>query len=253
MATFCRPQSVVVAVCVGIYYLFTNRKHFYYYVLLGLPYALFLFIYNGYYFGDIFRFGQEIAAEKIGLATAGASSIWQTPVFSGLAGILFSPSRGLFVYSPFLIFSLLGIAVLKKLPYHKEFYPLVASLVIMLLLHSKWFVWWGGWSYGYRIIVDTVPLLTVLLIPAIRKISQNKFIFVIFSLTIIWSVYVQILGAYAYNVFGWNDKNNMDIDRQKYHYRLWSVTDSQISFYTTHFGESRQLKQDYISKLVTSR
>jgi hypothetical protein len=75
-----------------------------------------------------------------------------------LAGLLISPGRGLFVYSPFflliLAFTLWLIPVLKP-------YRLLGLLGLWLGLHLLIVVraasWWGGASYGPRLLVDLLP------------------------------------------------------------------------------------------------
>ena len=42
---------------------------------------------------------------------------------------------------------------------------LVAAVFVELLIYGKWSEWWGGVSFGYRIILKTIPALVIL--PAI--------------------------------------------------------------------------------------
>jgi len=90
---------------------------------------------------------------------------FDTPLFKGLAGLLFAPSRGLFVYSPFLLLALVGAArELRSIVRGEEAVPLgtigLAATVPLLLLVATWTEWFGGWSYGYRIICEVSLLLT---------------------------------------------------------------------------------------------
>jgi hypothetical protein len=32
-------------------------------------------------------------------------------------------------------------------------------------VQSKWFDWWGGWTYGYRPWLEAVPVLVLCMIP----------------------------------------------------------------------------------------
>src|SRR5207247_10839248 len=71
----------------------------------------------------------------------------QVPLRDGLAGLLVSPGRGLFVYSPVLLFSLWGfLRMWRDGP--AAFQPLAVGVVLVVLVVSKWFLWWGGHSWG---------------------------------------------------------------------------------------------------------
>jgi hypothetical protein len=90
---------------------------------------------------------------------------FDTPLFKGLAGLLFAPSRGLFVYSPFLVLAVVGVArELRSVARGQGGVPLGAiglvATVPLLLLLANWTEWFGGWSYGYRIIGEASLLLT---------------------------------------------------------------------------------------------
>src|SRR4030095_8521599 len=92
---------------------------------------------------------------------------WSTPLLEGLGGILLSPGRGLFVYSPVLLCSFLGIA----LAWRDRGDPLLRALSVgifpTLLLYGKWINWWGGGSYGPRLLADLTPFLSVCLVPCV--------------------------------------------------------------------------------------
>jgi hypothetical protein len=95
---------------------------------------------------------------------------FDTPLFEGLAGLLFAPSRGLFVYSPFLLLAVVGAAHEARSLWRggagqgRAGPPLgaigLAAAVPLLLLVATWTEWFGGWSYGYRIIGEAALLLT---------------------------------------------------------------------------------------------
>ena len=35
--------------------------------------------------------------------------------------------------------------------------------ILLLMLYSKWLMWWGGWSFGYRLLIEMLPGLMILL------------------------------------------------------------------------------------------
>jgi hypothetical protein len=144
---------------------------------------------------------------------------------------------------------------------------------------SKWFDWWGGWSYGYRHIVDTAPILVLMLIPVVDRIFMRRGLLVCFVLCLVWSVGAQVLGAFAYDIDGWNARTAqvvvmphdslpraivddevvnrlvatqgakvvgevlLDVDHPANRDRLWSLSDSQILYYLIHFKEARHARK----------
>jgi len=83
----------------------------------------------------------------------------------------------------------------------------IAAAVAMMVLAFKWFDWWGGWCYGYRPIVDTMPYVVLLLVPVIGWIFREPGRLGFFLLLIMLSFGVQLLGAFSYYHEGWNNKH----------------------------------------------
>jgi hypothetical protein len=81
-----------------------------------------------------------------------ADETFSTPLWYGLAGFLISPGKSLFLYSPILLASLLGIPALlrRDMPTALLCLSVVAAFP---LLYGRWFMWWGGWSWGPRFLV----------------------------------------------------------------------------------------------------
>jgi hypothetical protein len=77
----------------------------------------------------------------------------------GLLGNLFSPSRGLFVYSPVLLFAFSGFAMAlrdrEQRPLNLTFAAIVAGHSIIIGAAS---MWWAGHSFGPRFMTDIVPI-----------------------------------------------------------------------------------------------
>ncbi len=80
-----------------------------------------------------------------------------------LYGLLLSPSRGLFVYSPMLLVALLA-APLALLQRGRRLITLLAlawigAHIALLLRHN---IWWGGHGYGPRLSTDVIPAFILL-------------------------------------------------------------------------------------------
>jgi len=280
LAVACRPTSAILVLAVGAYLLLTNRNALVFYAMAGLPIAIALGAYNWYYLGSPFRFGQTVRAAWVAQYKTGSEEVWQTPMWRGAAGLLLSPSRGLLVYSPFMIFAVWGAIRAWRRGAIPVLRPLSLAVLVLWGIAFKWFDWWGGWCFGYRPIVDTMPLLALFLIPVIDRIVLRRPAMIGFSVLLSWSLLVQVVGAFAYDVTGWNakrggyllrvpgqsrqmisrdrraaqeliDRSNarvvrslsLDIDLARNRHRLWSVRDSQILHYLRHFTTARQRKQ----------
>jgi hypothetical protein len=142
-------------------------------------------------------------------------------VAGGLAGLLLSPARGLFVFSPFLIFAIpAGVAAWRR---SGSIFDrcLTVAVVLTLAAFSRWRIWWGGHSFGYRILIEIVPLLVLLIAGAWPKSGRRPWASALFTVFAAASIFVQFLGARFYPS-GFND----DIDREPE--RLWQIRDSEI-------------------------
>lgn len=141
------------------------------------------------------------------------------------------------------------------------------------LMSCKWFDWWGGWCFGYRPIVDVAILLAFLSFPVIEEISPRRSLRVVAGALFAYSLAVQVLGAWVYDVAGWNGRTVWDvkvpgtggtvtfdeqiaasrymreqggeakarilnIDDVANRERLWSATDSPIIYYLANFSRA---------------
>jgi hypothetical protein len=109
------------------------------------------------------------------------SKLWpQTPLVAGLYGVLLSPSRGLIVFCPFLLPVGLAWAVAwargarPAAPLPRE-RALAACAWTWLLAHVLLTAlkgnWWGGYSYGPRLLTEVLPATAVLTALAWRRLA----------------------------------------------------------------------------------
>ncbi|MBP8059197.1 MAG: hypothetical protein KA314_25460 [Chloroflexi bacterium] len=114
-----------------------------------------------------------------------------------LVGLLLSPARGLLVYSPFLaLVGGVGLWIWRSLRPHPLVWLGLGWLVGHLVLIARAASWWGGASYGPRLLVDVLPglfLLTVLVgyegHKVLRPQSQHLLL-VLFWPLVAWSIYL---------------------------------------------------------------
>jgi hypothetical protein len=211
-AVVCRPTDALLIIPVGVYVLFHRRKQFPGFVLAGIPPVLFQLIYNKIYFENFFRTQWDVSQ----------GSFWSTPLIDGAANILFSPGRGLFIYSPIFVFSLIGMILCWKKGGNLLFRYLSIGVIANLYLYSKFFMWWGGYTYGPRLLADLTPVLCSFLVFVI-PILKSRWIKTAFAVLALWSFGAHAIGAYANDPF-WNPDFNIDSNP---HY-AWQWKDNQL-------------------------
>lgn len=85
------------------------------------------------------------------------------PLWMGLAGNLISPSRGMLVFMPWLIFVPMGLAWPPKRPQPQIIWWILAWFAGLLFLVSSSVIWWGGASFGPRVMAEIIPGLLLIL------------------------------------------------------------------------------------------
>ena len=216
LATLIRPAEALVAAA-GI--LVARRGRFAIrYLAWGLPAAAFLFVYYLIAFS--------------GPRQSYAGLMWGFPP-PGFLGLLVSPSRGLLVYSPFLVFAVVGFAMAWRARDDRSVVVRSFSLAALALyvLYSFFDGWYGGWAFGPRYLGDALPLLAVGLAYAIdRGALRTLASRTIFATALAWSVLVNFAGSgwyyYFWNGYHWDVTPNIDLTS----YRVWDWSDPQWWF-----------------------
>jgi hypothetical protein len=126
----------------------------------------------------------------------GKAAFFQRDLLSGLGGLLFSPTRGLFVFSPFLLFLILAW---RHLPRDRGERGLTlamsAGVTLQILLYAK-ADWRAGISWGPRYMTDLLPLLVWMLVPvvaALRGLGRACFLLAVGA-----AVAIEAIGAFWY-------------------------------------------------------
>ena len=117
-----------------------------------------------------------------------------TPVWEGLYGLLISPGKGFFWFSPVLLLALPGSLMLWRRSRADVLlvWGLVAATV---LLYSMWYMWWGGTVWGPRFLVPVAAPLALLLLPILEKAERHRGWALLIGLLFCASVAVQLLGS----------------------------------------------------------
>lgn len=152
---------------------------------------------------------------------------FDTPLLTGLYGLLLSPSRGFLIYEPYLLAGLAALA----LAWRRDGAPalrlraLSISWLATLLLYAAYTEWWGGRVFGPRFLDDLAPILFVALAWGIgqgllaRRAARRAF-----WAAAAWSLLIFQAAAFAYDPNKWDTVPvNVNFDPA----RLFDWTDPQ--------------------------
>lgn len=202
LAYLCRPTLALLAPFLLLYYFLQDIKSA---VLAGVTLGLLLLGFMGW---SLHEFGQILPDYYLPKRLEGGD--FKTALY----GNLLSPARGLLIFSPFLLVSLLltiGLAPrnkgLAKLGLISLAWPLAHLLSISQFPH-----WWAGWSFGARLMVDVLPGLFVGLFSGLAALRQGRnFAYVAVMISGLLAVYINtyqgLLNPYGMN---WNKDPNVD-------------------------------------------
>lgn len=248
MAFLCRPTSAIMGVAFMAWFICHRRNLAFRYALGALPFAVFCAFYNWYYLGSPFTFAQAVAGHYITGSNGSGAELLSTPLYFGLYAQFLSISRGLWVYSPFLILALFGYLVSCKNNF-QELWVVGTGAILVIAVESVHFDWWSGYSYGPRHIVDMSFPLCLLMIPVWRQWLSRPVLWIAFA----YSVAVQFTGALAFDVNSWHQLGGRDVNMVEHRGRFFDRHDSEIYYYMRNFNESRHRKHVLMADRLNPR
>ncbi|MET1079415.1 MAG: hypothetical protein ABWY06_15495 [Pseudomonas sp.] len=202
LAYLCRPTLALLAPCLLLYCFTQDKKRA---LVAALTLGLLLLGFMGWSQGE---FGQILPDYYLPKRLESSDS------GDALYGNLFSPARGLLVFSPFLLVSLL--LTLGLAPRNRRIATLGLLTLVWPLLHwlsiSQFPHWWAGWSFGARLMVDALPGLFVGLFSALGALERRRrlayaAVFISGLLAIYINTYQGLFNPYAVQ---WNVEPNVD-------------------------------------------
>jgi hypothetical protein len=228
MATLTRPAAAFFVIATVASFLLQRRwRGFCALAIGGLVPAAVLFHYNVVHFGNLLLGGYD-------------NDDWATspPLWLGLTGLLIAPSRGLFVYSPALLFALPGVKALGEssepslLEARALLFAWLAAAVATLLFYARWHDWPGGWSYGPRLLCEMMPILCIFFALGYEKFADGPMRQVAVVLILV-SIGVQILGVFGRENFAAWQNRHMLADQGR---SLFALEDTQIEAHARAFA-----------------
>jgi hypothetical protein len=213
LALAARPADVALVGVLGLGFAVRWPRQLPRLVLWALPPLAFLLVYQRWAFGSLLRSG-----------SSDHLSLFSEPWGAGQLGLLLSPAKGLFVFTPVALVALLGLVRAFRRGERALAGTLGLAVLAHLVLTGRWTEWHGGECWGPRMMTDALPLL-FLFLP--EGLSVTRLVGV--GLAVV-SICVQTLGAFAYD-YRWERLYQREGSPRAV---LWDVGRSPIVF---HAGE----------------
>ncbi|MGH2493036.1 MAG: hypothetical protein ACRDF9_16185, partial [Candidatus Limnocylindria bacterium] len=130
---------------------------------------------------------------------------FDTSPVTGLYGLLLSPSRGLFIYEPYVVFAFAAVALLGRNLVDRRLYALTFAWGATAILYATYAEWWGGRVFGPRFLDDLAPVLVVLLAGGIgHGLLARRAMRVVFWISAAWSLLIFQAAAFVYDQNTWD-------------------------------------------------
>ena len=216
-----RPTGIVPLGILSLYVLVYHRsslpKYAAWLLLIAVPWIIFNFS----------VYGTPLSAYYVGEAFNA-----QSRFVEGLLGNLFSPSRGLFVFSPVLLFAVSGFAFALQ---SREQRPLAIALALIVAAHmiivGAASMWWAGHTFGPRFTTDVLPILVYFTafnfrLPDVFSPRAQRIVSAFVILLAVVSAAIHAQGATRYATWQWN---YMPDSIDEHPSRAWDWTDAQFA------------------------
>lgn len=116
------------------------------------------------------------------------------PAFESLWGITFSPSHGLFYFSPFLLLCIPALLYLMRNKEQRVCGWILSGIIVTFLLFGASVVdWRGGWTIGARYCIPAIPFMIVALLKStwmsnLKRLKLFALLRVVFICSFFWSI-----------------------------------------------------------------
>ena len=208
-----RPTAAVFILFILIYLFIIDRKYFLKTIItsggLFIFYELVLF---------------KLTGAILNIEYSSVSMYGLQNIKRALTGFFISPARGVIIFNPFLILTLLGSWLLflkNKQEIKKNIKLLIGSILLssctLSILLLFWKDWYGGYSYGPRIYADAIYWCFLATIITYGEIVDLKIINIaepspkiIITLFLIIGFFINLQGIYNHYAIIWNDMPSVD-------------------------------------------
>jgi hypothetical protein len=154
-----------------------------------IPFMVFLAVqgwHNTIRYGNFMEFGYGQGWDRFGFCT---------PLYVGLWGLLLSPGKSFFLYTPAAALALTSAKMFFK-DRKQEACLFLGICIVYVLPHALWCLWAGDWAWGPRFLLVITPYM-ILPVGWVLKgwIEKKRLTRIILGGILVASVAVQVLGV----------------------------------------------------------
>jgi hypothetical protein len=135
-----------------------------------------------------------------------------------ILNILFSYKKGLFIYTPILFLTFVGLFIWARKDRYFELLTWLGFFALLTYILSAWWSWFYGCSYGLRAYIDFFPLFFIPIAALVQTV--NKWVRVMVLLFGFACLYLNLVQTYQYKeyILHW-----IDMDQEGY-WRVFGKT-----------------------------
>lgn len=180
-------------------YAMPNRLALYRVVVGAVPLGLIFAAYNFAIFSTPLPVGYEYSTLWQDVHDTGFMS-FTAPSLLRYYGLTFSPVRGLFLLSPFLLLMLPGVVMMWRQRADQRSVTLAIALAVFahLTIYASSVMWWGGSTVGPRYLVPMLPFMVIPISFAVNTLFRHGWGIVLTGLLVI----VSVLHVWALTIAG---------------------------------------------------
>jgi hypothetical protein len=191
-AIITKITSIVTISVFVVYVLLTirSRKTIYDFLIFFAPPVLvsagILFWYNSIRYGNPWLFGYGQGLDSLGFST---------PLYVGLWGLIASPGKSYFLYTPISVLGLTSAWCFfrKRRPEALMFLGVILTVTV---LHARWWSWAGDWAWGPRFLLIITPYLILPVGIFFQKwVGKSNFKKGLVISLLVFSFSIQVLGV----------------------------------------------------------
>jgi hypothetical protein len=163
-----------ISVCIGVYALLrVPLRHIPYMVVGAFPPLAMLMGYNYAVYGNPFTlaYTSGAAGAFTGALSPGFAGVVWPPKWDAIDGLSFSPYRGLFFLSPFLLLAFPGYRLWRQRG-AGEWVLFLVIPVLYFFIMTMYTVWSGGLTVGPRFLIPMLPFLALPAIFVLDSVSR---------------------------------------------------------------------------------
>lgn len=202
LAYLCRPTLSLLSPFLLLYYFIYRRVD-----AIKAAFVL-MFLLAGFIGWSYYEFSQPLPDYYLPQRIDGSNMIL------AVYGNILSPARGLYVFSPFLLLSLLlsFFFSFKIRDFRNALLITLAWPLAHLFTVSRFPHWWAGYCFGPRLMVDVLPGLFVGLFFSFKLLGPaRRWAYLILLVAGAFSIYINTFqGLYNTYVERWNEKPSVD-------------------------------------------